>query len=64
MREKKDFLKYQVNSFGSILTHCESGLLELELSATTGMSGSPMLLGKFPQLKIEGIYCGDPPIIG
>ena len=56
--------KYQVNSFGSILNHCESGLLELELSATTGMSGSPMLLGKFPQLKIEGIYCGDPPIIG
>ena len=40
--------KYQVNSFGSILNHCESGLLELELSATTGMSGSPVLLGEYP----------------
>ena len=56
--------KYQVNSFGSILNHCESGLLELELSATTGMSGSPVLLGEYPDLKIGGIYCGGPPIIG
>ena len=56
--------KVQVNSAGTLLNQSESGLLEMELSATAGMSGSPILIGEWPNCKIAGIYCGGPPLAG
>ena len=58
-----DFI-YQVNSLGTVRNHSHTGLLELELSATAGMSGAPILIGSWPNCKIAGIYCGGPPLRG
>ena len=56
--------RYQVNSLGVVRNHCESGLLEIEFSAISGMAGAPILIGEWPNCKIAGIYCGGPPLSG
>ena len=42
----------------------DSGLIDLKLSATCGMSGSPILMQSENSLKCIGIYCGGPPLEG
>ena len=56
--------KKQIISKGKIIGLSDSGLMDLQLSATTGMSGSPVLKGHWPNCKIIGIYCGGPPLKG
>ena len=42
----------------------DSGLADLKLSATCGMSGSPILVQSGNSFKCIGIYCGGPPLEG
>ena len=42
----------------------DSGLADLKLSATSGMSGSPILVKVDNNFKCIGIYCGGSPIEG
>ena len=42
----------------------DSGLAELQVSSTSGMSGSPLLVKLGGKYKYVGIYCGGPPIEG
>ena len=42
----------------------DSGLADLKLSATSGMSGSPILVKVENNFKCIGIYCGGSPIEG
>ena len=52
---------YQIISEGSIQIS-ESGLADLTLSATSGMSGSPILVKIGNNFKCIGIYCGASPL--
>ena len=57
------WFKDQVISEGAMRV-TESGLAELEISATFGMSGSPILFKDETEVKIMGVYCGGPPLPG
>jgi hypothetical protein len=55
--------EYQVISEGTV-SITDTGLAQLELSTTSGMPGSPILIGTWPDIKLCGIYCGGPPLPG
>ena len=42
----------------------DSGLADLKLSATSGMSGSPILVKIEDSFKCIGMFCGGPPLQG
>ena len=46
------------------MTVTDSGLAELELSSTLGMSGSPIFVKNDSRFEVIGIYCGGPPLPG
>ena len=57
------YFKYQIISEGT-MNITDTGLTELRLSATNGMSGSPLLAKVGDWFKCVGIYCGGPPLEG
>ena len=57
------FFVNQVISEGT-MEITDTGLAELKVSATSGMSGSPILAKIGTILKYVGIYCGGPPLEG
>ena len=57
------FFRSQIISEGTMKI-TDTGLAELKVSATHGMSGSPILVKIGTSFKYVGIYCGGPPIEG
>ena len=55
-------LKAQVNSYG-IVTNIGTNLIEVDCTATSGMSGSPVFLAN-SNYSLIGIYVGGPPLHG